>query len=60
MSNIEPHNFNWKLKGCPQFICVHCGLMLLNNDFTRWCVQKGCSYSDHPDYENQKKNVRAK
>lgn len=42
------HNFSKKIKGI--YYCSSCGLVQLNNDFTRWCIQKGCEYDIHPQY----------
>lgn len=42
------HHFNKKIKGI--VYCGNCGLVYLNNDFTRWCVKRGCDYDEHPEY----------
>ena len=43
----------WLLGG--KQVCKSCGLVALNNDFTRWSIDKGC-YSDlHPEYKNARK-----
>jgi hypothetical protein len=39
-----------KRKNIPWPICKYCGLVYLNNDFTRWAVKMGCNNNDHPGY----------
>lgn len=34
--------------------CVHCGLVYLNNEFTRWAIQKGCDNKNHPQYQTMR------
>lgn len=45
----EPHRFV-KHKRLQWPMCVRCGLVGLNNSFTRWCVDKGCNSTKHPSY----------
>ena len=52
---MEQHSFNKKIKGVPYLTCSKCGLVKLNNPFTKWCISKGCDYQDHPEYNNQRK-----
>lgn len=50
---MQGHSFS-KVVGGKQ-VCKSCGLVALNNDFTRWSIDKGC-YSDlHPEYKNARK-----
>lgn len=50
---FEPHAFI-KRKLMPWSYCKYCGLVTLNNSFTRWCIDKGCNSRYHPSYENVK------
>lgn len=47
----EGHSYK-PLKGVGKNMCKNCGLVILNNDITRWCVDKGCNYSDHSSYKS--------
>jgi len=38
------------LRGTPWVYCKYCGLVYLNNRFTKWCIKKGCNNSYHPEY----------
>lgn len=52
---FEPHNFNArKIAGKPY--CCHCGLVALNNEFTRWAVKMGCNNGDHPQHDTVRKS----
>ena len=42
----------WQLKVCGKQVCSGCGLVALNNDFTRWAISKGCMNHLHPDFKN--------
>jgi len=50
----EPHkprkrgNITW-------MVCDGCGLVYLNNEFTRWSIKKGCNYQDSPQFEDARK-----
>ncbi len=46
----EAHNWK-KPKRLPWSVCVHCGLVSLNNPLTRWATDKGCNYKDAPNYQ---------
>lgn len=46
------HTFNKVFSGKP--VCSNCGLIALNNDFTRWCIEKGCYADLHPQYNSAK------
>ena len=46
---MEHHAFD-KRKYMPWQVCRHCGLVLLNNDFTCWMVKRGCNAVDHPEF----------
>lgn len=49
MSNTkEGHTFDRTIANIAY--CSKCGLVYLNNDFTRWCIKRGCNYSDDPIY----------
>lgn len=48
----EPHSFKGKV--CGKQYCVKCGLLSINNDFTRWAVDKGCNNERHPSYQSQR------
>lgn len=39
------------LKGVGKNYCTNCGLMALNNDITRWCIDKGCFHDVHSGYK---------
>lgn len=55
---MENHRFLLnKLIGKP--VCIHCGLVLLRNDATAWCVQKGCNNELHPQYTSSMKSLTA-
>lgn len=54
--SYEPHNMKKLYKGIPQLVCVHCGIVALKNDFTRFCISKGCQNRYHPDY-NKMRNL---
>ncbi len=41
-------------------ICERCGLVLLNNRFTRWHVEKGCNARDHSGYARARIRYTAK
>lgn len=47
---IEPHHVI-SCRTFPQGVCVKCGLVCLNNDFTRWALRVGCNNREHPSYE---------
>jgi hypothetical protein len=49
---FQPHNMTGKVAG--KSYCVRCGLVALNNEFTRWSVDKGCNSEDHPDYQRKR------
>lgn len=50
---IKPHHWtHWCL---PIPICASCGLLALKNSLSRWCVEKGCDYAEHPEYQRQVK-----
>lgn len=49
---------SWKqLKGVGKNVCACCGLMILRNKATDWCVDKGCNYEDHNSYESAMKRL---
>lgn len=48
---FEPHG-PWVPNKSYKTRCAKCGLVSLNNDFTRWAISKGCNNEDHPGYKN--------
>ena len=55
---FEPHNLNGQFRIGGKAFCPKCGLVALNNDFTRWAIDKGCNANDHPQYEQQRKKAK--
>lgn len=56
---FEPHGPWIPLRGTGKHYCLGCGLISLANDPSRWAVEKGCNYKDHPSYKVKlKKGVR--
>ena len=53
----EPHVFNRRVAGIASPVCSKCGLVKLNNPFTRWCVQHGCDADERPDYLQVRKQL---
>lgn len=51
----KAHSFKGRVGNKPY--CIHCGLVALNNDFSRWAVDKGCLNELHPSYKNQRKKT---
>jgi hypothetical protein len=49
------HHSPIPLKGNPFLYCRYCGLVYLKNEFTRWCIKKGCNHEYHPQFK-QKRN----
>ena len=43
-----------KTKGFPWIHCKHCGLLYLNNKFTKWAIKKGCLNNYHKDYKRMR------
>lgn len=31
--------------------CIKCGLVALNNEFSRWCIRKGCNHEDNEGFK---------
>lgn len=54
----EPHHFI-KRKNLSWQQCVKCGLIGLNNPFTRWSVDKGCNSYYHPSYRTNRMKFTA-
>lgn len=52
---LKGHNFGGLIAG--KAYCLSCSLIALNNDFTRWCIDKGCYYELHPQYQATKKRL---
>ena len=49
---MEPHSFQGRVGG--KAYCTRCGLISLNNEFTRWSTEKGCLSDLHPSYKSQR------
>lgn len=49
------HSFTKNHGGKP--CCPRCGLLALRNRATEWCIDKGCNYEDHPQYESAMKRL---
>lgn len=45
------------MKGVGKNYCTCCGLLMLRNKATDWCVDKGCNYQDHPQYYSAMKRL---
>jgi hypothetical protein len=56
MFTYEAHSPK-KRKNNSWFVCDHCGLVYLNNNFTRWAIKNGCNNRDHPNYEVERKKA---
>lgn len=56
---MEPHRIEWS-KVIHRNWCVKCGLVILNNKLTRWCVDKGCNNEDHHDWKRVRKEYVVK
>lgn len=48
---FEPHIFRTDIRAGGKQYCLNCGLLSLNNEFSRWSVRMGCLNESHPDYE---------
>lgn len=46
------HSFNKRI--VRKQYCSKCGLLSLNNEFSRWAVKMGCNNIDHPAYKSQR------
>lgn len=44
-----------KRKYMTWLVCSSCGLLNLNNRFTKWCIKKGCLHEEHTDFERMRK-----
>lgn len=49
---LEPHNHSGKI--CGKTYCTKCGLVYLNNEFSRWYARMGCNADEHPNYKLQR------
>lgn len=47
---LEGHSFTKVVGG--KKVCSRCGLVALNNKLSEWCVDKGCLYQLHSQYES--------
>lgn len=52
--SYEPHS-PVKSKAFPWLFCKHCGLLYLNNKFTKWSIRMGCNNIYHSDYIRMRK-----
>ena len=46
---FEPHAFVTRRR-ITWPVCRRCGLVLLRNDLTDWCVKRGCDANNHPEF----------
>jgi hypothetical protein len=53
MFKLRAHRWVFS-KGLGKRVCKECGLVWLNNAFTRWAIRLGCDNAAHPDYQNQR------
>lgn len=51
--SLVPHKFEGRIAG--KSYCISCGLLNLNNDFSRWAVEKGCDNMLHSQYQQKRK-----
>jgi hypothetical protein len=51
-----PHNLKGRV--CGKHYCVKCGLVALNNHFSRWSVDMGCNSEYHPQYKQISKTSK--
>ena len=51
--SYEPHSFTQKSVG--KDVCSKCGLMALNNPFSKWAVKMGCKNDLHPAYKSKRR-----
>lgn len=49
---VVPHSFA-SLRGIPWQVCRGCGLVLLRNELTDFCVRHGCEHESHPFYKRE-------
>lgn len=52
---MEEHSFTLRISGKPY--CQNCGLVALNNSFTRWAIDKGCLNEYHSQYQNKRRRL---
>lgn len=52
---MEGHSFGGRAGGKPY--CIKCGLMALNNAFSRWSVKHGCKSDLHPSFKAQRRKA---
>lgn len=48
-----PHNMKGRIAG--KACCLNCGLIALNNEFSRWSIDKGCLSELHPSYKSKRR-----
>jgi len=57
---IEHYKFSphgpWVPVGGKKF-CFSCGIIALNNPASQWCVDKGCLYDLHSNYQRTMKKL---
>lgn len=54
---MVPHTWRTSKRFNKQY-CSGCGLILLNNDFTRWSVNHGCLNNYHSGYNAARKRTK--
>jgi hypothetical protein len=52
---MELHSMSGRINN--KSYCSKCGLIALNNNFSRWSVDKGCNSELHPSYKSQRKKA---
>lgn len=53
---MEHHDIEWS-KVIRRNWCTKCGLVILNNKLTRWCIEKGCNNIDHREWKRVRKDL---
>lgn len=53
---MKGHQFK-PMNGTGKQVCNSCGLVALRNQATEWCIEKGCNFSDHNQYESTMKRL---
>ena len=55
---FESHSPEKISKRIPWLMCKYCGLIYLNNKFTKWCIKTGCMHELHNGYKLQRKRTK--
>lgn len=53
---MVPHSFT-VLNGTGKQYCHRCGLFAMKNKLSQWAIEKGCRYSDHPQWNKKVKKL---